>query len=80
MARSTEVALDRASLILVTASLESDALEAVGRREEALGWYHSMAERSPYELIYAKAAGERTAALADAATPVAGLASPKRQA
>jgi hypothetical protein len=32
MARSTEVALDRASLILVTASLESDALEAVGRR------------------------------------------------
>jgi tetratricopeptide (TPR) repeat protein len=36
MARSTEVALDRASLILVTASLESDALEAVGRRGDGI--------------------------------------------
>src|SRR6185503_18465406 len=38
--------------------LRARLLEAVGRKEEAAGWYHSIAERSPYELVYAAAAKE----------------------
>jgi hypothetical protein len=36
----------------------------VGRREEAAGWYGAIAERSPYELIYAAPARARVAAMA----------------
>jgi tetratricopeptide (TPR) repeat protein len=36
IARSTEVPVDRATQTLVTASLESDALEAVGRHDDAI--------------------------------------------
>jgi tetratricopeptide (TPR) repeat protein len=38
--------------------LRARLLEAVGRREEAAGWYRSIAERSPYELVYARSAQE----------------------
>jgi len=34
-------------------------LEAVGRGAEAAKWYRAIAERSPYELIYAREAAER---------------------
>ena len=37
--------------------LRARLLEELGRPAEAAGWYRSMAERSPYELIYAKAGG-----------------------
>jgi tetratricopeptide (TPR) repeat protein len=47
MARSTEVALDRASLILVTASLESDALEAVGRRGDGIAVAREAIRKQP---------------------------------
>jgi hypothetical protein len=39
--------------------LRAELLREVGRREEAAGWYKSIAERSPYELIYAGAAQRR---------------------
>ncbi|MGH7515194.1 MAG: BTAD domain-containing putative transcriptional regulator [Gemmatimonadales bacterium] len=42
--------------------LRATLLEDVGRSEEAAGWYRAIAERSPYELIYLKAARERLAA------------------
>jgi serine/threonine-protein kinase len=32
--------------------LRASLLEQMGRKEEAEGWYRSIAERSPYELIY----------------------------
>ncbi|MBA3496693.1 MAG: tetratricopeptide repeat protein [Gemmatimonadales bacterium] len=38
--------------------LRARLLEETGRPREAAGWYRSMAERSPYELVYARAAGE----------------------
>jgi DNA-binding SARP family transcriptional activator/TolB-like protein len=38
--------------------LRARLLEAVGRTLEAAGWYGAMAERSPYELVYAGAAKE----------------------
>ena len=38
--------------------LRARLLEAVGRGREAAGWYGAMAERSPYELVYARAALE----------------------
>ena len=38
--------------------LRARLLEAVGRTREAAGWYGAMAERSPYELVYAGAAKE----------------------
>jgi tetratricopeptide (TPR) repeat protein len=44
--------------------LRAELLEEVGRTEEAAGWYGAIAERSPYELIYAAAARERIAAMA----------------
>ena len=39
--------------------LRASLLEQVGRTREAAGWYRSIAERSPYELIYQRAALER---------------------
>jgi tetratricopeptide (TPR) repeat protein len=39
--------------------LRARLLEAVGRRAEAAGWYRAIAQRSPYELIYAREAAER---------------------
>jgi hypothetical protein len=36
-------------------------LRESGRLEEAAGWYTSIAERSPYELIYAGPARQRLA-------------------
>jgi tetratricopeptide (TPR) repeat protein len=38
--------------------LRARLLEGVGRTREAAGWYQSIAERSPYELVYARAAKE----------------------
>jgi serine/threonine-protein kinase len=39
--------------------LRAELLYQLGRSEEAVGWYGSLAERSPYELIYAPAARRR---------------------
>ncbi len=39
--------------------LHAELLREAGRTEEAAGWYRSIAERSPYELVYARAALER---------------------
>ena len=39
--------------------LRARLLVAVGRSAEAAGWYRAMAQRSPYELIYAREAAER---------------------
>jgi tetratricopeptide (TPR) repeat protein len=39
--------------------LRAELLREVGRLEEAAGWYRSIAERSPYELIYAGPAQHR---------------------
>jgi DNA-binding SARP family transcriptional activator/tetratricopeptide (TPR) repeat protein len=44
--------------------LRAELLEEVGRMEEAAGWYGAIAERSPYEVIYAAPARERIAAMA----------------
>jgi hypothetical protein len=33
--------------------LQAELLREAGRPDEAAGWYRSIAERSPYELIYA---------------------------
>jgi len=41
--------------------LRAELLWAVGRREEACGWYGSLAQRSPFELIYRRIAAERLA-------------------
>jgi tetratricopeptide (TPR) repeat protein len=41
--------------------LRAELLREVGRLEEAAGWYRSLAERSPYELIYAGPARSRLA-------------------
>jgi DNA-binding SARP family transcriptional activator/TolB-like protein len=38
--------------------LRARLLEAVGRGREAAGWYRTMAERSPYELVYVGVAME----------------------
>ena len=46
--------------------LRAELLEEVGRMEEAAGWYGAIAERSPYELIYAAPARARVAAIAAA--------------
>jgi serine/threonine-protein kinase len=48
--------------------LRARLLHAVGRRAEAAGWYRSIAERSPYELVYVKAAGEAVAGAAAGAS------------
>jgi hypothetical protein len=39
--------------------LQAELLREVGRLGEAAGWYDSIAQRSPYELVYAGAAKER---------------------
>jgi DNA-binding SARP family transcriptional activator len=38
--------------------LHAELLRELGRNHEAAGWYRSLAERSPYELIYLRAAAE----------------------
>jgi hypothetical protein len=43
--------------------LRAQLLEELGRPAEAAGWYRSMAERSPYELIWRRAAGQAAARL-----------------
>jgi DNA-binding SARP family transcriptional activator len=46
--------------------LRAELLNEVGRTAEAAGWYASIAERSPYELIYAPPARRRLAAIREA--------------
>jgi DNA-binding SARP family transcriptional activator len=46
--------------------LHAELLRETGRLEEAAGWYTSIAERSPYELIYAGPARRRIAEMAEA--------------
>ena len=41
--------------------LQAELLREAGRLEEAAGWYQSIAQRSPYELVYRAAARERLA-------------------
>ena len=41
--------------------LRAELLRETGRQGEAAGWYSAMAQRSPYELIYAKPARRRLA-------------------
>jgi DNA-binding SARP family transcriptional activator/TolB-like protein len=41
--------------------LHAELLRETGRQQEAAGWYRSIAERSPYELIYAAPARRRLA-------------------
>lgn len=43
--------------------LRADLLVALGRPEEAAGWYRSIAERSPYEIIYRAPAQARIRAM-----------------
>jgi hypothetical protein len=45
--------------------LQAELLREAGRFEEAAGWYESMAQRSPYELVYADAARQRLIELRD---------------
>ncbi len=40
--------------------LQAELLREAGRFAEAAGWYDSIAQRSPYELVYAAAARERS--------------------
>jgi DNA-binding SARP family transcriptional activator len=48
--------------------LHAELLRESGRLEEASGWYTSIAERSPYELIYAAPARRRLAEMAASTT------------
>jgi hypothetical protein len=48
--------------------LHAELLRELGRPDEAARWYASIAERSPYELIYAEPARQRLAEMAAAAT------------
>jgi hypothetical protein len=50
--------------------LRAELLREVGRLEEAAGWYRSMAERSPYEIIYADPARRRLAEMSASAIAV----------
>jgi tetratricopeptide (TPR) repeat protein len=43
--------------------LQAELLHEAGRLEEAAGWYESIAQRSPYELVYAAPARERLRAM-----------------
>jgi DNA-binding SARP family transcriptional activator len=43
--------------------LQAELLREAGRFDEAAGWYDSIAQRSPYELVYAAPARERLLAL-----------------
>ena len=44
--------------------LRAELLREAGRQEEAAGWYSAIAQRSPYELIYAEPARRRLAEMA----------------
>ena len=44
--------------------LRAELLRETGREEEAAGWYAAIAQRSPYELIYAEPARRRRAEMA----------------
>jgi len=44
--------------------LRAELLRETGRQEEAAGWYSAIAQRSPYELIYAEPARRRLAEMA----------------
>jgi DNA-binding SARP family transcriptional activator len=44
--------------------LHAELLREAGRMEEAAGWYAAIAQRSPYELIYAAPASQRLAEMA----------------
>lgn len=46
----------------MTRFLRADLLETAGRTAEAIGWWETMAQRSPYELVFATAARDRAAA------------------
>ncbi len=46
--------------------LRAELLHELGRTEEAVGWYASIAERSPYELIYAPPARRRLTEIGEA--------------
>jgi hypothetical protein len=37
----------------------AELLRVLGRTDEAIGWYHSMAERATYELVYLAPAEQR---------------------
>ena len=43
--------------------LQAELLREAGRVGEARGWYGSLVQRSPYELVYREAARERLASL-----------------
>ena len=43
--------------------LQAELLREVGRVDEAAGWYGSIAQRSPYELVFARVAAERVGAM-----------------
>jgi hypothetical protein len=43
--------------------LQAELLRETGRTAEAAGWYGSLVQRSPYELVYRSAARERLASL-----------------
>jgi tetratricopeptide (TPR) repeat protein len=47
--------------------LRAELLQELGKLEEAAGWYRSIAERSPYELIYAAPARLRLAEMGEPA-------------
>jgi hypothetical protein len=47
--------------------LRAELLRELGRHEEAAGWYRSIAERSPYELVYAEPARQRLAEMSGTA-------------
>ncbi len=43
--------------------LRAEALASLGRVEEAAGWYRSMAQRTPFEVVYRPAASRRLATI-----------------
>jgi tetratricopeptide (TPR) repeat protein len=47
--------------------LRAELLREMGRLDEAAGWYRSIAERSPFELIYAAPARVRLLGIGEAA-------------
>ncbi len=68
VAGARAAALDRLALTAVASPffslasqryLRAELLRELGRPEEAAGWYAAIAERSPYELVYAPAARRR---------------------
>lgn len=46
--------------------LRAELLRETGRQEEAAGWYSTIAQRSPYELIYGEPARRRLTEMAPA--------------